>query len=455
MLLPLRLLLALSLALSFSLCFARVKTAIHSQELDITATNNTDLTLRQYPAKGRFLAIWIASGYGLSPRDVSLARRLAKQGVEVWQIDFAQSLFQINGSNFMRKLNPNYVLDLIHAAQSRTHKQVVLISHSYGAIPTLRGATLWQQQHNAAKRVIGVILMSPDLYASIPALGLPPDYLPITHSTSVPIFIYQAGKRGNAGQFPHLIQQLAHSNDSVFFKVMPKVTGPLYPGDTSLPTRKLLRKLPGELHGVIRMLAQLPPPKQIPQYAFEPEPIVPLNSKLTPYRAHSIPRDISLASTNGQHFDVNDYKGKVTVINFWATWCHPCREEIPSLNRLRKKMYGKPFQLISINYAENARTVEAFLRHFKVNYPVLLDMNGKVSAKWNVIAYPSTFVIGSDGRIHYGVNAAIDWDSAHVIHLLDSLMPDRLKEKHDGKRLAALHRSQPMLSTPVSVQAND
>lgn len=440
--LPLRLSLILILALQLPWCFARAATAVHGQELDITTSNNTILSLRQFPAQGRFLAIWIASGYGLSPRAVTLARELAQQGVEVWQIDFAQALFQVGGSNFLRKLNPDYVLDLIAAAQARTHKQVVLISHSYGAIPALRGATLWQQRHHAKNRVLGAILMSPDLYASIPALGLPPDYLPITHSTNIPIVIYQAGKRGNAGQFPRLLQQLSRSNNSVFFKYMPEVTSPLYPDDTSTPTEKLLRKLPDELHGVIRMLAQLPPPPRAPEYAFQSDRIVPLDSKLEPYRAQSGPRTISLISASGRHLHIDNYKGKVSVINFWATWCHPCREEIPSLNRLREKMHGKPFQLISVNYAENASTVKDFLKRFKVDYPVLLDMNGKVSAKWNVIAYPSTFVIGSDGRIHYGVNAAIDWDSEHVIRLLDKLMPGKLKEHSASNHLAALQRTQ-------------
>lgn len=449
--LPSRLSLLLVLTLLLPVCYARAAPTAHGQELDITAADNTDLSLRQFPAQGRFLAIWIASGYGLSPRDVSLARRLAQHGVEVWQIDFAQSLFQIGGSNFLRKLNPNYVLDLIQAAQARTHKQVVLISHSYGAIPALRGATLWQQQHNAHDRVIGVILMSPDLYASIPALGLPPDYLPIAHSTHIPIVIYQAGKRGNAGQFPHLLQQLSRNNHSVFFKFMPTVTSPLYPGDTSAPTKKLLRRLPAELHGVIRMLAQLPPPKHVADYAFEPEHSVPLDSKLSPYHAQARPRIISLISASGKHFRIDDYKGKVSVINFWATWCHPCREEIPSLNRLREKMHGKPFQLISINYAENANTVKAFLKHFKVDYPVLLDMNGKVSAKWNVIAYPSTFVVGSDGRIHYGVNAAIDWDSTHVTHLLDTLLPGKLNSHQESKRVATLKQSRALVAVPEKI----
>jgi thiol-disulfide isomerase/thioredoxin len=216
---------------------------------------------------------------------------------------------------------------------------------------------------------------------------------------------------------------LTRSNDHVFFKVMPAVTSPMYPGDTSQPTRQLLRKLPRELAGVIRMLDSVPSPTKMPVYAFRQEGEARLDSRLKPYRAHPQPKAIKLRTAENHHYNVNDYRGKVSVINFWASWCRPCLEEIPSLNRLRQAMRGKPFQLISVNYAENAETIKAFLKQVKVDYPVLLDIDGEVSAKWNVIAYPSTFVIGSDGKIHYGVNAAIAWDAPEVIRLLEGLMP--------------------------------
>lgn len=437
--LPWFLVIFLLLALPVPICLAEPAPVFASHELDIITRDHTDLSLRQYPAQGDYLAIWIASGYGLSTRDKQLARRLAKHGVEVWQIDLAQSLFQVGGSNFLRKLNPQYVVDLINAAQVRTHKQVVLISHSYGAIPALRGATLWQQAQHTG-HLLGVILFSPDLYASIPALGLAPKYLPIAGATNIPLVIYQAGKRGNAGQFPRLLSALTRSNPNVFFKVMPKVTSPLYPGDTSVPTRHLLRKLPRELLSVIHMLARLPAPTQAPQYTFRTEGPARLDTRLQPYLAQAKPRAISLFSADDRRFNIRNYKGKVSVINFWATWCHPCREEIPSLNRLRDKMRGKPFQLISVNYAENADTIKAFLKQVKVDYPVLLDRNGKVATQWNVIAYPSTFVIGSDGKIRYGVNAAIDWDAPKVIHLLDNLMPAQKSKGRLNKRLASLRQ---------------
>ena len=418
-----RFVVALLLALHLPLCLADDELTFPASEIDIHLRDGVDLNLHQYPAEGEYLVLWIANGYGLSPRDIQVAQGLAQHGVEIWQIDFAQALFQVGGSNLMRNLDPNYVVALIDAAHVRTHKKVLLLSHSYGAIPALRGATLWQQAPVHRGQLSGVILLSPDLYAAIPELGLEPDYLPITHSTNLPLMIFQAAKRGNRGQFPQLIQQITRSNPNVFFKLMPQVTSPMYHGDTSPATLQLLRTLPNELAGVIHLLDSVPAPATLPAYRFRQEGEARLDSRLKPYRGHPQPNVISLTGIDNRRHYINDYTGKVSVINFWASWCRPCVEEIPSLNRLRKKMQGKPFQLISVNYAESPETIKAFLKQVKVEYPVLLDSNGEMSTHWNVIAYPSTFVIGSDGKIHYGVNAAIAWDAPEVIQLLEGLMP--------------------------------
>ena len=85
-------------------------------------------------------------------------------------------------------------------------------------------------------------------------------------------------------------------------------------------------------------------------------------------------------------------------------------------------MKGKPFELISVNYAESEQRVKAFLKKVDVDFPVLLDETGRVSAKWNVLVYPSTFVISPNGKITHGVNGAILWDSPEVVQQLNELM---------------------------------
>ena len=85
-------------------------------------------------------------------------------------------------------------------------------------------------------------------------------------------------------------------------------------------------------------------------------------------------------------------------------------------------MRGDDFELISVNYAETPEHVSRFMKEIEVDFPVLMDLTGEVSAKWNVIAYPSTFVIGPDGKIHYGVNAAIHWDDDAIVAAMRKLL---------------------------------
>jgi len=85
-------------------------------------------------------------------------------------------------------------------------------------------------------------------------------------------------------------------------------------------------------------------------------------------------------------------------------------------------MKGLPFELISINYAEDTKTILEFMKKVKVEFPVLLDKDGGFAKKWNVITYPSTFVIDKNGDIKYGVNAAIEWDSPEFIKKIKSLL---------------------------------
>jgi peroxiredoxin len=180
--------------------------------------------------------------------------------------------------------------------------------------------------------------------------------------------------------------------------------------------------LPVELPVIFRLLDKTEKTAPDKSYVYKKTSTTALlDNRLKPYKADPVAKPIRLYDINGKLVELNDYRGQVTLVNFWATWCPPCVHEIPSLNNLKAKMQGEKFQLISINYAEPPETVSDFLKQVKVDFPVLMDVDNKVSAQWNVIAFPSTFIIGSDGKIHYGVNAAIEWDDPEVIRILDSL----------------------------------
>jgi peroxiredoxin len=336
-------------------------------------------------------------------------------------VDFAEALFKPGGTKLMRSLDGGYVADIIEAAQRMTHKRVVLFSRSYGAIPVLRGAHRWQTRHRGDHDLIGAILVSPDLYAEVPALGREPRYLPIAEATSIPVMIFQAEKRGNRWQLMNLVSALERGGSAVHMKMMKGVTGLFYHGDESPQAQQWLQQLPGQIPRYIRLLARYPAPLPPALAGEDTTPARRLDSELRPFAGDPQPPSIDLYDVKGRHYQRHDYTGKVTIVNFWASWCPPCVEEIPSLNRLSEQMADQPFELISINYAQDKAHIRQFLDRVDVEFPVLLDSDGTVARQWNVIAFPSTFVIGPDGRIHYGVNAAIHWDSPEVIDTLRKL----------------------------------
>lgn len=395
-----------------------------TQELEITI-DQQDLYVTQYPARGEQLIIWIAPGYGTHQRAFNISEKLTQRGIEVWHVDLAESLFLPKNTSVMRAFDGKYVAGLIEAAYKKTGKKITLLTRSYGALPLLRGARLWQQRHqyDNSDYLNGAILFSPELYSSVPALGLPPVYSDISYSTNIPIMISQAGKRGNRWQLGSLLNNLREGGAEVFLRIQKGVIGLFYLGDTSDHAKKILKELPQQIDTDIRLLSSLTVPRTVSKLSELPEVNAHgLDNSLKKFKGNAVPLPLNLMTAKGQRFKRTDYSGKLTVVNFWATWCPPCVEEIPSLNNLRKKMQGKPFELISVNYAENEQIVKKFLKRVNVDFPVLLDESGQVSADWHVLVYPSTFVITPTGEIEYGVNGAILWDSTEVVSKLKSLM---------------------------------
>jgi len=388
--------------------------------------HGNDFSITRYPASGRHLIIWLSPGLGSTERPAVLSRALAKNGVESWHVDLAEDLFLPKNTSTLRELDGGYVAALIEAAHEATGKQITLLSRSYAAVPLLRGVRHWQQVQQQRRvdnvYLTGAILVSPELYSSIPPLGLEPRYLPVVSATSIPLVIYQAGARGNRWQLDTVLAKLAVGGAQVYCKVMPGVTGLFYSDDVSAATRQVLQQLPAELPAILSLLERTATPLEVPDINIDDTVAGHgLDISLQPFRGNPVPLPLELMDADGKRFVRASYEGKVTVINFWATWCPPCIEEIPSLNNLRKVMQDKPFELISVNYAESRERVSAFLERVNVHFPVLLDTDGRVSADWNVLVYPSTFVIGPDGKIRYGVNAAIYWDSPEVLEKINHL----------------------------------
>ncbi len=109
---------------------------------------------------------------------------------------------------------------------------------------------------------------------------------------------------------------------------------------------------------------------------------------------------ISLMDIEGKKLDLADYKGKVVVLDFWATWCGPCRIEIPGLIELQSKYANRGFSVIGISMDDESGSVVDFYREFKMNYPVAVGNQRVGELYGGIFGLPTTFLIGRDGRIY-------------------------------------------------------
>jgi thiol-disulfide isomerase/thioredoxin len=124
----------------------------------------------------------------------------------------------------------------------------------------------------------------------------------------------------------------------------------------------------------------------------------------------------------GQH-RLQDYRGKVVLVNFWATWCEPCREEMPSINRLRTSLAGQPFAVLAVNLAEPESRIRRFMEKVPMDFTVLLDRDTSVAKTWRARILPASYLVAPDGRIRYSALGEIDWSKENVRKLIVEMLP--------------------------------
>ena len=157
-------------------------------------------------------------------------------------------------------------------------------------------------------------------------------------------------------------------------------------------------------------------PMQIPV----PELSYDLTKLKTPVKAP----EFTLPDMDNEMHSLKDYSGKVIMLNFWATWCPPCRREMPSMEAVYQTFKGQPFVVIAINEWESEEVVFPYLGQLQVfpTFPILFDQNGDISKAYNVKGLPTTFVIDKKGQIVYRAIGGRDFNHPEVVKLIRQLL---------------------------------
>lgn len=133
--------------------------------------------------------------------------------------------------------------------------------------------------------------------------------------------------------------------------------------------------------------------------------------------------DFTLKDLAGRQVRLSDFRGKVVFLNFWATWCPPCREEIPSMVRLNRIMDGKPFQMLAVSIDEGGKdAVDNFVKNSGTVLPALLDTNQSISKRYGTTGVPETFILDKKGVIVKKVVGGMDWSDPQVVAFFNEIV---------------------------------
>lgn len=158
----------------------------------------------------------------------------------------------------------------------------------------------------------------------------------------------------------------------------------------------------------------------------EPQPVTTLlkSLDLVGYRAGTKPPPVSGTTLDARPLSLTDLRGKVVLVNFWASWCLDCRPEMPVLDGLQREFASRGLAIVGINLREDKPTVERYARELGLTFPLVLDQDGKTNRLYGVIGLPTTFVIGRDGRaVAFGVGPR-DWASRPARALIEALLAE-------------------------------
>jgi thiol-disulfide isomerase/thioredoxin len=145
------------------------------------------------------------------------------------------------------------------------------------------------------------------------------------------------------------------------------------------------------------------------------------SGELKPWSGGATP-PLALKDPAGKAHDLAEYRGKVVLVNFWATWCAPCRAELPSMQALHVKLAGRGFEVLTVNLMESEEKIAAFRESELIDLPVLMDRDGDVARRWKVSMLPKSFVIDRQGAIRYQLLGEANWTGQAVAPAIERLI---------------------------------
>jgi thiol-disulfide isomerase/thioredoxin len=398
----------------------------------VTDSSDNELTVEVLAADGELLAIWLVDHAEERQLFDGMLQSLQRAGIEVWRVDLLGDYFLPRSSENVRTMSGDGVATLLRAAHQRSDKQIVVAAYDRMPLPLLRGVRQWQLDHDSSSsRLAGAMLFYPNLFGPPPLAGEDAELDPIVAATNIPVTIYQPENGAHRLRLGEVMQGFWGSGSAAYSYLVAGVRDwffmhPLEHEESdaqpaTVAEKEATARVPQNMKLFTQMMASHPMPTA-PAPLLGREAVAKQVTGLFELKNTVRAPEFELTEYAGGKFSMDDYRGKVTLVNFWATWCPPCVEEVPSLNQLALLYREQGLELISIDFRESREQVAAFTHKVAVDYPILLDGDGKVSLAWEVFGLPSSFIVDRQGQIRYSVNRAIDWDTDEVKAAVEKLL---------------------------------
>lgn len=354
--------------------------------------------------------LWFSSA-ATQEADFNLAKQLARHDLEIWLTPLqAKSKKQAAKPAIAKDLKPAALAELIEASlPSQAKDKLYIFGIGESATAVLEGLSTWQELRGQSTQLAGLVLA----YPHWPTKNAAP-------KLKLPIYLFQTTDTPQLEKMESLVTALEQSGSTVYSELMNDTTDGFLQGQADSEEELLqLSVFPAQFTQALDTLAKT---------ALKPQPLaVPANTANTskldepPLEKHptqSLAPDLRLPDLTGKTQDLKDYRGKVVLLNFWATWCPPCIKEIPSLNNLQKQFSKDEFIVLSVDVGEELKDIQTFLEHVPAEYPVLVDTSSSLTEPWQLQAFPSTYIIDRQGQLRYQYFGGLEWDEPELIKFL-------------------------------------
>ena len=391
-----------------------------AEEFSLVIQEN-EINIETMPAEGDFLVIWLVDHGEERPQFEMMLKAINNGGSEIWRIDLLADYFIPRSSENVRTLPGDGIAALLTAAHLRTSKQIILVAYDRMSLPLLRGVRQWQIDYQGPSRLAGAVLFYPNLFGPPPMAGQEPELDPIVWSINVPVVVYQPALGPHRWRLSEVMTALWAGGSPAFSYIVPDVRDWffMHPPDQDPLERTATEAVPDNLRRLSLLLSGLPKPLKPAELTGRQAVSAPVRG-LVPIIPRIPAPPFYLVNTGSERVHLKDYRGRVTLVNFWATWCPPCVAEMSEIEELYKK-YGHRVAFMLVT-SEKPEVVNAFMEKNQYQMPVFYLAGIQAPEALSFKGYPTTFIISRDGHVVSKKTGAANWNSKATQKIFEELL---------------------------------